>query len=194
MTLKKPSLPPGAHAFLSPSTYTWLDQDEEKLRASYFRKQQTQRGDKLHVYSQMAIELKQPQPNDGTTVATYINDAIGFRMEAEVPLYYSEDCFGTADALSCRPEQWADGTFITLRISDLKTGFHEADIRQLLIYAGIFFWQFRDMFNPMKVRVVLRIYQNDHIVEHQPDAMEIREVMSKIKFAAAVIAKMREED
>lgn len=192
MSFKKSSNLSGMHAFLSPSSYSWLGMDEDKLVASYYRKQQTVRGDKLHAYAQQAIELRQPQPENGTTVATYINDAIGYRMEAEVPLYYSADCFGTADSLSCREEKWEDGKFITLRISDLKTGINPADMKQLLIYAALFFWEYRDLFKPEAIRVILRIYQNDAIEELIPDVVLIREIMSKVRFAAKVIAKERE--
>jgi hypothetical protein len=29
----------------------------------------------------------------------YVNDAIGYNMKVEQPLYYSENCFGHADTL-----------------------------------------------------------------------------------------------
>src|SRR5882757_8447575 len=103
----------GKHAFLSPSTHHWLNYDEDKLRRVYRQKQQTARGDKLHAYAQQAITLGIKQDDNGTTLSTYINDAIGFRMEPEIPLYYTPDCFGTCDAIAAR-----NGF---LRIHDLKT-------------------------------------------------------------------------
>jgi hypothetical protein len=30
----------------------------------------------------------------------YVNDAIGYQMTPEQPIYYSENCVGTADAIS----------------------------------------------------------------------------------------------
>lgn len=180
----------GQHAFLSPSNYAWLDYDEEKLRRVYFAKQQTARGDKLHAFAQQAILLGIKQEDNGTTLSMYINDAIGFRMEPEVPLYYSDDCFGTTDAISIREER----SVWTLRISDLKTGITPADMKQLMIYAGLFFLEYGSVFQPNNVRTVLRIYQNDAIEELEPDPAEILMVMDRIKTQAALIAYYREED
>lgn len=193
MSLKKNSRLIGLHAFLSPSTYRWLDMDEDKLRASYFNKQQARLGDQLHEYAQKAIELKVKQADNGSTLSTYINDAIGFRMTPEFPLYYSDDCFGTTDAISFREERWkVEGLINTLRISDLKTGLIEADMKQLLIYAAIFCFEYK--FNPRDIKIVLRIYQNDAIVELIPDSSDIVMIMSKIRAQAALIAFLREED
>lgn len=192
MSLKKNTRLIGLHAFLSPSTYRWLDYDEDKLRASYFNKQQARLGDELHAYAQKAIELKVKQADNGTTLSTYINDAIGFRMTPEFPLYYSDDCFGTTDAIGFRQERWADGTFFTLRISDLKTGLIAAEMKQLLIYAGIFCHEYK--YNPRDLKIVLRIYQNDAIEELIPDPSEVLMIMSRIKSQATLIARLREED
>lgn len=174
----------GQHAFLSPSNYYWLDYDEDKLRATFFNKQQAARGDRLHAFAQQAIDLKIRQADNGTTLSMYINDAIGFRMQAEVPLYYSDDCFGTADACGFRDN--------TLRISDLKTGVSPADMKQLLIYAGIFCWEYST--NPNDIKIILRIYQMDAIEEMLPDPADIVMVMSRIKTQAALVAYLREED
>ena len=65
-------------------------------------------------YTHLAIRLKRKQPKIKETVCMHINDAIGFRMEPEVVLKYSLNCFGTADAICFRNK--------TLRIHDLKTG------------------------------------------------------------------------
>lgn len=194
MSLKKNTNLIGLHAFLSPSSYHWLDYDEDKLRRVFFDRQQASRGDKLHSFAQQAIELKIKQAENGTTLSTYINDAIGYRMEAEISLLYSVDCFGTCDAIGIREERWPDGMFMTLRISDLKTGVTPASMKQLLIYAGIFFHEYANLFHPKNVRVVLRIYQNDTIVEHMPDMTEIMSVMSRIATQAALVAYLREED
>jgi hypothetical protein len=178
----------GQHAFLSPSNYYWLDYDEEKLRRVYFQKQQAARGDKLHSFAQQAIELGVRQADNGTTLSMYINDAIGFRMYPEVPLYYSEDCFGTADACGFREER---GIY-TLRISDLKTGLSPADMKQLKIYAGLFCFDYK--FPPNDIQIILRIYQNDAIEELIADPADIMMVMSRIKTQADLVAYLREED
>jgi len=163
-----------------------LDYDEEKLRRVYFQKQQARLGDEYHVYAQRAIDLRIKQADNGTTLSDYINDAIGFRMEAEIPLFYSIDCFGTCDAIGFRDN--------VLRISDLKTGVTPANMKQLLIYAGIFFHEYAQLVAPKDVRVILRIYQNDAIEELQPDFTEILSVMSRIKAQAELVAFLREED
>lgn len=188
MSLKRNTRLIGQHAFLSPSTYHWLDYDEEKLRRVYFQRQQAARGDKLHAFAQQAIELGVRQAETGTTLNMYINDAIGFRMTPEVPLYYSDDCFGTADACGFRKEREQ----FTLRISDLKTGLAPADMKQLKIYAGLFFFEYK--FSPNDVHVILRIYQNDAVEEMIPDPTEILMVMDRIKTQATLIAYLREED
>ncbi len=184
MTFKKNSSIIGKHAFLSPSNYHWLDYDEEKLRRVFFQKQQAKRGDDLHAYAQRAIDLKVKQAENNTTLSMYINDAIGFRMEAEVPLYYSDDCFGTADSCGFRDN--------TLRISDLKTGVTPADMKQLMIYAGLFCFEYD--YSPSDIRAILRIYQNDAIEEFVPDSADLVMVMSRIKTQAALVVYLREED
>lgn len=190
MILNKHSKLAGQHAFLSPSNYHWLDYTEDKLDRVFFQKQQAALGDRLHSYAQMAIDLGQKQPDNGTTMSMYVNDAIGYRMQAEVPLFYSADCFGTADACGIRQER--EGWI--LRVHDLKTGVSPASLKQPLIYAGLFFFEYGELFKPQDVKVNLRIYQNDQIEEWQPDVAEILTVMSKIKTQAARVAYLREED
>lgn len=183
----------GLHAFLSPSNYYWLDYDEDKLRRVYFQKQQAARGDKLHSFAQQAISLGVRQADNGTTLSMYINDAIGFRMSPEVPLYYSDDCFGTADACGFREEKWPDVRINTLRISDLKTGITPADMKQLLIYAALFCFDY-EFTNPNEIRIVLRIYQNDAVEELIADSADIMMIMDRIKTQAAIITYLREEE
>ena len=48
----------------------------------------------------------------------------------EQALYYSDNCFGTADAISFKKN--------FLRIHDLKTGVTPGSMKQLLIYASMF--------------------------------------------------------
>lgn len=176
----------GKHAFLSPSNYAWLEYDEDKLMRVYHAKQAAQRGDELHAYAQRAIELRIKQADNGSTLSKYINDAIGHRMSPEVTLYYSDDCFGTADCVGVR-----DGI---LRIHDLKTGITPASMKQLLIYAGIFYFEYGTLFDPRSMRTILRIYQNDQIEEYLPDLPELLSVMDRIKTQAALVAFLREED
>ena len=100
----------------------------------------------------------------------YVNDAIGYMMTPEQPLYYSDNCFGTADAISF------DGKI--LRIHDLKTGAIPANMMQLKIYAAIFCLEYEQ--DPQSIEIELRIYQSDDRVICEPDADEIVDIMHKI--------------
>lgn len=188
MNLNKNTKLTGQHAFLSPSTYHWLDYEPDKLRSVFFNRQQTKRGDELHAYAQRAIDLRIKQADNGSTLSMYINDAIGFLMAAEVPLFYSVDCFGTADSLGCREERG----LLTLRVSDLKTGISPADIKQVKIYAALFCYEYS--FTPDQLQFILRIYQNNAIEELIADPMDIFHVMDRIKTQAELVAYLREED
>ena len=70
-------------------------------------------GTTQHEYAHREIEAGRLSDLVGT-VGLYINDAIRYRMTCEQVLYYSENCFGTADTIAFR--------YNTLRIHDLKTG------------------------------------------------------------------------
>ena len=87
-------------------------------------------GTRLHEWAKKTIDLGLKQPRSKKTIYSYVNDAIGFKMDTEVVLFYSERFFGTADAISFR-----DGI---LRIHDLKTGKIPAHIEQLEVYAALF--------------------------------------------------------
>lgn len=105
------------------------------------------------------------------TVKEYINDCIGFRMNPEQPLFYSEDFFGTADTISFRNNQ--------LKIFDLKTGDVPAHIDQLMIYAALFCLEYKT--KPSDIdEIELRIYQNNEILYHNPTIDEIVPIMDKI--------------
>ena len=115
----------GKHAFLSPSQYHWVNYSPEKLEERYYSSEATKRGTELHAYAAAAIKLnrRQPRSKSSDSVSMFINDAIGYSMTPEQPLYYSEYCFGTADAISF----WKN----KLRIHDLKTGVTPASMMQL---------------------------------------------------------------
>ena len=184
MISNKPSNLVGKHATLSPSAYHWLDYDEDKLRRVFFQQQQTRRGNELHDYAQRAITLGIRQADNGSTLSSYINDCIGFRMTPEFPLYYSDDCFGTSDAVGFSSKG-------VLRIADLKTGITEASMKQPMIYAALFCLQFQYL--PSDIIIILRIYQNEAIEELVADPLDILMVMDKIRHASAYIAHLREE-
>lgn len=162
----------GKHAFLSASKYHWLNYDEEKLIFSFQNYMAAQKGTELHDFARKAIELGIKLPKSKKTLNMYVNDAIGFRMTPEQPLYFSENCFGTADAISFRNNM--------LRIHDLKSGVTPAHMEQLLIYAALFCLEYR--VDPHDIETELRIYQSDDVLISNPDPDVIAEVMDKIIF------------
>ena len=114
----------GQHSFLAPSSPAWLNYDIEKLEKVYATQRATRRADELHELAARLITQRIRLPEVKKTLNLHVNDAIGFRMRAEQVLFYSGNCFGSADAISFR-----DGI---LRVHDLKNGLGKTDIRQLL--------------------------------------------------------------
>lgn len=138
----------------------------------------TLEGTEKHEFAAHCINIRRKlQGKD--TLAMYVNDAIGFKMDAEVPLYYSDNFFGTTDAISFRnhPDK-ESGYKYFLRIHDLKTGVTPAKLRQLEVYAAFFFLEYK--IKPEDTEMELRIYQNDDIVIGNPTTKEIKPIMNKI--------------
>lgn len=160
----------GRHAFLSPSQYHWLNYTPEKLEERYYNEQAKKRGTELHEFASMAIKLGRKLPKNKDTVNMFVNDALGYSMESEQPLYYSENCFGTADAISFHKNH--------LRIHDLKTGSTQASMLQLFVYAALFCLEYE--YDPHDIQITLVIYQLNERVECVPEGDEIQEVMDKI--------------
>lgn len=160
----------GRHAFLGASKYHWTNYDEEKIEASYLKFLAIQKGTRLHDFAAECIELGIKLPKTKKTLNLYVNDAIGYKMTPEQALYYSENSFGTADAISFRKN--------LLRIHDLKTGGSPCNIRQLEIYAALFCLEY-DV-KPIEIAIELRIYQLDEVLVHEPLPEDIRIIMDKI--------------
>ena len=100
----------------------------------------------------------------------YVNDAIGFRMDPEVILWYSDYIFGTADAIMFRDNK--------LQIHDLKTGLKPAHMEQLLTYAALFCLEYK--IKPVDIDIELRIYQLEEVIVHKPETDEIVPIIDKI--------------
>lgn len=181
MNFKKHSELQGLHAFLGASKYHWVNYDEEKIATLYHNFQATQRGTELHDFAATCIKLKQKLPRSNKTLNMYVNDAIGYRMTPEQILFYSENCFGTTDAISFRDN--------FLRIHDLKTGSIPAHMEQLRIYAALFCLEYG--VKPEDIAGELRIYQSDEVVSEELYAPEIRAIMGKIVSFDKVINKIR---
>lgn len=105
-------------------------------------------------------------------------------MTPEQILFYSENCFGTADAICFRNN--------LLRIHDLKTGLIPAHMEQLEIYAALFCLEYK--FKPSEIDMELRIYQHDEILVHNPTAEDIVPIMDKIITSDKVINKLKERE
>lgn len=158
------------HAFLSPSKYHWVNYDEERLRETFTRAMAVQKGTVLHDFASFAINIRQKQPRIKSSLNMFINDAIGYRMKSEQPLYYSQHSFGTADAIS-----FSDNL---LRIHDLKTGETPASMNQLYVYSALFCLEYS--VKPEDIHIELRIYQTGAILVEHPNAEVIRDIMNKI--------------
>lgn len=174
----------GQHAFLSASKYYWINYDEDKVATSFRNHIATLRGTQLHAFAAQCISLRQKLPKTQKTLNMYVNDAIGYKMTPEQMLYYSENCFGTADAVSFFRN--------TLRISDLKTGEIPAHMEQLLIYAALFCLEYR--IKPGDIQMELRIYQHNEILLHEPTAEEILPIMDKIVTFDKILKQIKEEE
>ena len=174
----------GSHAFLGASKYHWINYSEDKLVEAYTRYTATQRGTILHDFAAQCITLGQKLPRSRKTLNMYVNDAIGYRMKPEQVLYYSDNCFGTADAISFR-----DGL---LRIHDLKTGVTPTHMEQLMIYAALFCLEYRT--KPSDIAMELRIYQNDEIFVHNPEVDEIVPIIDKIISFDKLLNKIKTEE
>ena len=173
----------GAHAFLSPSQYHWINYDETKLSLRWKTLQAAMRGVEDHRYAAIAIEERDFQDNETTTLGMYINQCIQFRMVPELVLYYSPNCFGTVDAISWR--------YRTLRISDLKTGVTKTSEHQLEVYAALFFLEYG--IDPYHARAIeLRIYQDGKCRSYDGDPGYIKGIMDKIVAFDRLINELRE--
>ena len=172
----------GKHAFLSASKYNWINYDDEKLVRTYKKQQAVYQGTLLHDLAYRCISLGQKLPDIQKTLNMYVNDAIGFKMTPEQVLFYSENCFGTADAISFRNKE--------LRIHDLKTGTSKTHMEQLMVYAALFCLEYKK--KPGNIKIELRIYQNNEILIHNPEADEIGPIMDKIIRFDKLIKEMKE--
>jgi hypothetical protein len=184
MIFNKHSNLEGCHAFLGASKYHWINYDETKLAESYTRALAAQRGTELHAFAAQCIKLKQKLPRSNKTLNMYVNDAIGYRMTPEQILYYSTNCFGTADAISFNNK--------LLRIHDFKSGVVPAHMEQLMVYASLFCLEYG--VRPGEIDFELRIYQSDDIFVANPTVEEVAPIMDKIVTFDKIIDEIRREE
>nr|DAQ19088.1 MAG TPA: Protein of unknown function (DUF2800) [Caudoviricetes sp.] len=174
----------GQHAFLGASKYHWVNYDEAKVADAYAKFLAAKKGTELHEFAAQCIRLGQKLPKSHKTLNMYVNDAIGFKMTPEQPLFYSENCFGTADAIAFR-----NGL---LRIHDYKSGVIPAHMEQLEIYAALFCLEYR--VKPAEIDIELRLYQSDDIVYDTPTAEDLVPIIDKIITFDKLITKIRSEE
>lgn len=180
----------GKHAFLSASKYHWINYDPDKLVTSYSNFIATKKGTELHDFAAQCIKLGQKLPKSKKTLNMYVNDAIGYKMNPEQVLYYSENCFGTADSISFRKDKEHPNGL--LRIHDLKTGVTPAHMEQLMIYAALFCLEYK--YKPGDIDMELRLYQSDEVLYHNATAEDILPIMDKIISFDKLINKLKQEE
>lgn len=171
----------GKHAFLGASKYHWINYELDKMERIWENKFASERGTRLHKLAAFCIK-ERVKLEGRTTLALYVNDAIGFRMTPEQVLMYSDNCFGTPDALSFRKS--------ILRVHDLKTGLHPGSFNQPSIYCALFCLEYN--VNPYDIEMILRIYQMDAIFEEIANPDEIKRIMDKIIQFDKRIEEMKE--
>lgn len=178
----------GKHAFLSPSQFHWINYDEERLTSKFYNALAKERGIELHALAESCIRHSVKLARTKTSLSQFVNDAIGFRMTPEQVLVYSENCFGTADAISFRKERGRDKK--VLRIHDLKTGEIPAHIEQLEVYAALFCLEYGE--KPEDIDIELRIYQFDEPDVYIPESEEIAGIMDVIVAHDLVVERLKQ--
>lgn len=174
----------GLHAPFSASQSSWLNYDDAKAIEVYNNKKATEMGTRLHDWAKRTIDLGIKQPKSKKTIYAYVNDAIGFKMNTEVVLYYSDRFFGTADAICFR-----NGI---LRIHDLKTGKTKVHMEQLMVYAALFCLEYK--IKPSDIDIELRIYQSNEVIYANPTAEDIVPIMDKIVHINKILEKIDYEE
>ena len=170
----------GLHAPFGASQSAWLRYDDEKILATYNNMKAKEMGTRLHAWAKETIDLGIKQPRSKKTIYAYVNDAIGYKMDTEVVLFYSPRFFGTADSICYR-----NGT---LRIHDLKTGVTKVHMEQLMIYAALFCLEYK--IKPSDIEIELRIYQSDEVLYHNPTAESISSIMDRIVYLDKMLERL----
>lgn len=204
----------GKHAVFSPSSYYWIDDTEEEAIKRYCSSFASSEGTILHSLAEDYIrynmkmtrfDKKQvplallkggipavvvdrlPIDDIFENLMLYVNDCIGFRMQPEVILWYSDLFFGTADAVSF------DERERLLRISDLKNGVTPAKIDQVVTYDALFRLEYCPLLRirPEDIRSELRIYQRGEIQVCTPNPDDVISVMEQIRTLDKTMINLR---
>ena len=148
-------------------------------------------GTKKHELAALLISEKEPLPDIKRTLNMYVNDAIDLNMRPEQKLYYSDNAFGTADAISFDEDRGY------LRIHDLKTGVTPVTdklgrLPQLEVYAAYFLLEYD--YDLKETEIELRVYQNDDIIIEHPYVDDIAPIMDKIVYFDKLIEQIKREE
>lgn len=170
----------GLHAPFGASKSSWLRYDDTKIVEAYKNMRAAEMGTRLHEWAKETIDLGIRQPRSKKTIYNYVNDAIGFNMDTEVVLFYSQYFFGTADSISFRNN--------FLRIHDLKTGVTPVHMEQLFIYAALFCLEYKIKVSDIEIEC--RIYQNDGIIVANPTSDDIEPIIDKIVHCNKILEEM----
>lgn len=189
----------GKHAILSASSWRWINDDKDSLVKRITSSYAQSIGTILHglAYRHIKYRIKMNKYDKKNVMLellsngipgividtidfdrmfenlmTYVNDGVGFKLFPEVVLYYSDNFFGTADAIGFNENDRI------LRIHDYKSGVIPAHIEQLEIYAALFCLEYR--FKPHEIDIHLQIYQGADVLYHNPEPGEIKEIIDKI--------------
>lgn len=213
MNFRRHSELEGKHAILSASSWRWVNDDIESLTkricSQYLSTIGTILHDiarkhikhriKLNKYDKKNVMLELADQGVPAMVIdtinfdsmyenfmNYVNDGVAFKMTPEVVLRFSNNFFGTADAIKYDE----DSRF--LRIHDYKSGTTPVHIEQLLIYAALFCLEYA--IKPTSLSgCELRIYQVPEPIVYEPTAEEITQIIEKIITFDNFMIKMWEE-
>ena len=202
----------GKHAIFSASSWYWLNDEPDELVNRLCSQYATVIGTilhnvarkhikyriKLHKYDKNNVVLELLSSGIPALVVdtidfdsmfdnlmAYVNDCIGFRMEPEVVLAYSDNFYGTTDAIVFSERDRF------LRIHDYKSGVTPANMNQLKIYAALFCLEYG--FKPGFISTELRIYQSNEVIIAEPEADEIAPIMDKIVTTDKFLTRIKEE-
>ncbi|UQS94759.1 Cas4 family exonuclease [Arthrobacter phage Zeina] len=176
----------GKHSFLSASKYHWINDSIEDLEERFRKALATAEGTELHALAAMMITKGIKAARTRQTFHMYVNDCIGFRMTPEQILYYSDNAFGTADAIKFQDNK--------LSIFDLKTGSSRTSMKQLYVYAAYFCLEYE--VKPHTIEMEFRIYQNDaiEVLESEDiDPHDVLQIMQKIVRYDERLEELKEE-
>jgi hypothetical protein len=173
----------GTHAFLGASNYHWINYDETKLVHAFTTAQAARRGTELHDFARRAIRLGIKLPDTQETLYMYVNDAIKYGMVPEQILFYSINCYGTADTIGFRRGK--------LRIHDYKSGVSRTSEKQLYVYAALFCLEYG--IKPTEIETELRIYQSDEVRVYEAEWEFIVHIMDRIVTFDKLIEAQKQE-